>query len=70
MAWVTTTRLAHVTGAPRPGCLDTGSEQCCYRTFDLISKDTALACVALHSAAPEARLAGHPCYMVSYGMGK
>ena len=70
MAGVTTTRLAHVTCTLRPGCLDTGSEQCCYRTFDLISKDTALAYVASHSAAPEAHLAGHPCYMISYGIGK
>lgn len=49
---------------------DTGREQCCYRTFVLISKDTALAYVASHSAAPEARLAGHPCYLVSCGVGK
>jgi hypothetical protein len=66
MAGVTTTRLAHVAGAPRPGYVDTGSDQCCYR----ISKDTALAYVTPHSAAFEARLAGHPCYMVSYGMRK
>jgi hypothetical protein len=34
-----TTLLTHVTSATRAGCVLRGSDQCCYRTFDLISKD-------------------------------
>jgi hypothetical protein len=37
-----------------------GSEQCCYRTFDLINKDVAVAYVTPYNAADNTRLAGHP----------
>ena len=41
------------------GCVLSGSEQCCYRTFDL--RIRLLPGVLPKMRSPEARLAGHPC---------
>jgi hypothetical protein len=44
-------------------CFFSDSEQCWYRTFDLINKYMALVEVAFYSVVLEARLTGHPGYI-------
>jgi hypothetical protein len=41
------------------GCYLSGTEQCCYRTFDFINKTKYLAKVVSGGAVAEGCLAGH-----------
>jgi hypothetical protein len=64
---VATMWLVQVTGVAHAGFIYSCSEQCCYRTFDLMNKNVALDYIAFWNASLKAHLIGHPLYIALQG---